>query len=258
MPNSSATMPPTAHGQSVLVNNLELYYEEIGAGEPLLLLHGFGGCRQTWYPFVDALAAHFRLLLVDLRGHGYSTNPDKLFTHRAAAQDVFALLDYLQIDSCAAMGISSGGMVLLHMASAQRQRIAAMVLVSATTHFPEQARKIMRAAAFATMPPQVQAIYQASATRGDEQIQQLIAQFNLLGDNYEDMAFTPAQLSCISARTLVVHGDSDRLFPVDIPLTMCRAIPNASSWIIPGGDHGMIFDAALPFSKRALQFLTAS
>ncbi len=245
----------SVQGKRVNLGNIDIHYEEFGAGKPLILLHGFGGCTQNWYPFVDALAQHYRLILVDLRGHGYSTNPDNLFTHKAAAQDIFQLLDHLEIHSFSAMGMSSGGMTLLHMTTSQPERIEAMVLISATTHFPAQARAIMRNASLATMPRAVQEMYRACATRGDEQIQQLIAQFNALADNNEDMNFTEQDLARIRARTLIVHGDDDRFFPVDIPQAMYRAIPNSELWLISGGDHAVIFDPAIGFAEKALGFL---
>jgi pimeloyl-ACP methyl ester carboxylesterase len=65
------------------------------------------------------------------------------------------------------MGISSGGMTLLHMATSQPKRISSMVLISATTHFPEQARTIMRRASVSSMPQQVLEMYKACAKRGD-------------------------------------------------------------------------------------------
>ena len=245
----------TPRGHTVSINNLEMYYEEYGAGEPLVLLHGFGGGSQNWHPFTAELSARHRLIVVDLRGHGYSTNPENTFTHRDAARDVFLLLDTLGVDRFSAMGISSGGMALLHMATSQPQRIDAMVLVSATSHFPDQARAIMRGASFGTMPAPVQAMYRECAKRGDEQIRQLIAQFNALGNNYDDMNFIAQSLSTITARTLFVHGDRDRFFPVDIPESICRSIPDATLWIIPGGDHVPIYDPAVPFASTALQFL---
>jgi len=247
--------PTTAHGRTVQIRNLELYYEEYGDGKPLVLLHGFGGSSQNWHPFTPQLSEHHRLIVVDLRGHGHSTNPENKFTHREAAIDVFLLLEKLGIDQFSAMGISSGGMTLLHMATSQPGRIDSMVLVSATTHFPDQARAIMRRASFGTMPQPVQEMYRECAKRGDEQIRQLIAQFNAFHNDYDDMNFTPQQLSTITARTLIVHGDRDRFFPVEIPVSLYRSIPDAALWIIPGGDHVPIYDPAVPFASTALQFL---
>ena len=64
-----------SRGRIVPVNGIELYYEDYGAGEPLVLLHGFGGCSNNWLPFTAELSERFRLIVVDLRGHGHSTNP---------------------------------------------------------------------------------------------------------------------------------------------------------------------------------------
>ena len=255
MKTTYAPKQTTTRGHVVQINNMEIYYEEYGAGKPLVLLHGFGGCAQNWHPFTAELSAHHRLIVVDLRGHGYSTNPENTFTHREAASDVFLLLDKLGIDHFSAMGISSGGMILLHMATSQPARIDAMVLISATTCFPEQARVIMCRATLGTMPRPVQEMYRECAKRGDEQIRQLIMQFNAFHDNYDDMNFTAQTLSIITARTLVVHGDRDNFFPVEIPVSIYRSIPNAALWIIPGGDHAPIYDPAVPFTSTALRFL---
>jgi pimeloyl-ACP methyl ester carboxylesterase len=242
-------------GQTVQLNNMEMHYEEYGTGKPLVLLHGFGGCVQNWYPFVGELSERHRLILLDLRGHGYSTNPENKFTHRQAASDVFLLLNRLGVHRFSAMGMSSGGMTLLHIATSQPERIDKMVLISATSHFPDQARAIMRAASFRTMPQSVQEMYRECAKRGDEQIHRLIEQFNALAESDDDMNFTAQNLSTITARTLVVHGDRDRFFPVEIPVSIYRSIPDAALWIVPGGDHVPIYESTVPFTSTVLQFL---
>jgi len=247
----------SATGHSVRIGNIEMYYEEYGAGKPLLLLHGFGGCSQNWHPFIDQLSEQHRLILVDLRGHGHSTNPDKTFTHREAANDVLLLLDKLGIDQCSAMGMSTGGMTLLHMATSQPRRIGSMVLISTSSHFPKQARAIMQRASFNTMPREVVEMYRECAKRGDKQIHELISQFNAFHNNYDDMNFTAQSLSAITARTLVVHGDRDNFFPVEIAVSIYRSIPNATLWIVPHGDHVPVYDPRLPFTSTALQFLDA-
>ncbi|MFT3823953.1 MAG: alpha/beta hydrolase [Chitinophagaceae bacterium] len=249
--------PPitSTKGHSVVIGSIEMYYEEYGAGKPLLLLHGFGGCSQNWHPFTDRLAEEYRLIVVDLRGHGYSTNPGNKFTHQEAAGDVFLLLEKLGIDHFSAMGMSTGGMTLLHMARSQPGRIDSMVLISTTTYFPDQARAIMRRASFDTMPPEVREMYRECAKRGEEQIRGLIAQFNAFCEDYDDMNFTEQSLSIITARTLVVHGERDNFFPIEIAENIYRSIPGATLWIIPGGDHVPIYDPVVPFTSTALQFL---
>jgi pimeloyl-ACP methyl ester carboxylesterase len=248
---------PLGRGQVVRVDDIEMYCEEFGAGEALVLLHGFGGSARNWHPFTEELSRRHRLIAVDLRGHGHSTNPQDSFTHRQAAIDVFHLLDKLGIDRFSAIGISSGGMTLLHMATSQPARVEAMVLVSATSHFPDQARAIMRETSFDRMPRDVQQMYRECATRGDAQVHQLIAQFKALHDNLDDMNFSAADLSAIQARTLVVHGDRDRFFPIEIAIDLSCSIPRAELWTMADVDHVPLHDLPVPFASTVLRFVEA-
>src|SRR5581483_2423578 len=91
---------------------------------------------------------------------------------------------------------------------------------------------------------------------GDEQILALWAQGNAFKDSYTDMNFTPPYLSTIKARTLIVHGDRDPLYPISLALEMYTAIPRAYLWVIPNGGHGPIFgELAERFVETALAFL---
>jgi len=254
MEKNYAPKSNSAKGQMVSVGDLEMYYEEYGAGKPLLLLHGFGGCSQNWHPFIENLPG-YRLLLVDLRGHGYSNNPQKNFRHRQAANDVFLLLEKLQIDQFDAMGMSTGGMLLLHMSTSQPARIRSMVLISTTTNFPDQARAIMRRASYDTLPPEVKEMYRECAKRGESQIRELIAQFNAFYDDQDDMNFSSQTLSSITTRTFIVHGDRDNFFPLDIAENMRDSIPNSTLWVIANGEHVPIYDAVDDFTSKALAFL---
>ncbi|HEY8256503.1 MAG TPA: alpha/beta fold hydrolase [Gemmatimonadales bacterium] len=238
-------------GRTLHVNDIEMYVEVRGKGDPLVLLHGFGSCGQVWAPFVDRFAGHYQVIIPDLRGHGRSTNPSGTFTHRQAALDVFALLDQLGVKHFKAMGMSAGGMVLLHMATQQRERMDAMVLISSTPYFPENTRAIMREAAAEKVDPP-----DACATRGASQMRELAGQFVRFKDSYDDMNFTPPYLGTIKARTLIVHGDRDPFFDVSIPVGMYDAIPGAALWIVPEGRHIPIFKTHLrEFEDVALEFL---
>jgi pimeloyl-ACP methyl ester carboxylesterase len=251
--------PKPLDTRTVSVKGADIYVESFGSGEPLLLLHGFGGCGGMWTPFVRRLSEHFRVIVPDLRGHGRSTNPSGLFTHRQAAEDIAALLDTLKLPRIKAMGISTGGMTLLHLATAQPERVDAMVLVGATHYFPEQARAIMRKEAAGPPPPDVLSYYRECASRGESQVTHLMETFGAFKDSYDDMNFTKPYLGTIRARTLIVHGDRDEFFPVDIPVEMYQAIPQAQLWIVPDGDHVPIFGArARMFTELTLGFLQRS
>jgi pimeloyl-ACP methyl ester carboxylesterase len=91
---------------------------------------------------------------------------------------------------------------------------------------------------------------------GDEQIRALWEWTRSLKDSYDDMNFTPADLAGIRARTLVVQGDRDPLYPVEMSVEMYRAIPNSALWIVPNGGHGPIFFEDAPqFAQTALTFV---
>ena len=75
MKSKYAPKQTNTRGHTVQIGSIEMYYEEYGEGKPLVLLHGFGGCSQNWHPFTANLSERHRLIVVDLRGHGYSTNP---------------------------------------------------------------------------------------------------------------------------------------------------------------------------------------
>lgn len=237
----------TVRYDSVRVNGITLAYQTRGVGEPLVLLHAFSGTSADW----DSVATGFvqyRLIIPDLRGHGRSTNPSGVFTHRQAALDIYALLDHLNIQQFKGMGASTGGMTLLHMATSQPERVEAMVLIGATSYFPEQAREIIR-----SMPetPSDQVLERQGRrhSRGVEQARELARQFRAFQFSYDDMNFTKPYLATITARTLIVHGDRDEFIPVSIPVEEYEAIPTSYLWIVPNGGHNAI-DIYTPLNRQ--------
>lgn len=249
-------MKPSAT-KTATVNGAELYLETWGAGEPLLLLHGMGGCATDWqYAGRESLAREYELIAVDARGHGRSTNPSGVLTHRQHAADVLALVESLGIRRCKAIGLSMGGNTLLHVVTRAPALIDAMVLVSATPYFPEQARALMRRMSPDARSPEEWREMRQRHAHGDAQVRALFqAQYDLR-DSYDDLCFTPAELARVTARTLIVYGDRDPLYPVGLGAELYRSIPRAALWVVPNGGHGPIFLAAAePFARAALAFL---
>jgi len=241
------------------INGIEMAYEVGGAGPALVLLHGFTGAGSDWrYVFeFDELAKSYSLVVPDLRGHGGSNNPSGEFTHRQCALDIFALLDHLKIDKFKAVGLSGGGNALLHMATAQPSRIEAMVIISATTRFPDQARAIMKMFSFENLSAEELAQMRARHRHGDEQIRALYRIGNGFKDSYDDLNFTAADLRKISADTLIVYGDRDPLYPLSIATEMYASIPRAHLLVLPNAGHSPIFLGAAKdyFAKSATSFL---
>ena len=248
----TATRPP---GRIEMLNDQQLYFEVHGIGEPLLLLHGFSGSSQDWVPSLTQWGTKFQLILPDLRGHGRSGTLAKPFRHKEAAADMLALLDHLKIASCRAVGISGGGSVLLHMATKQAGRIQAMVLVSATSYFPAQARSLMSDYPD-TLSQQQWETLRRRHPGGDEQIKAILASTKSFATSYDDLNFTPPLLSSIEARTFIIQGDRDPLYPVELSVEMAKAIPNSRLWIIPNAGHGPVLGARWSeFQQTASSFL---
>ncbi|HYE84825.1 MAG TPA: alpha/beta fold hydrolase [Vicinamibacterales bacterium] len=236
---------------------MSLFYRDSEDGEPLLLLHGFTGSGEDWaHVFAEPLSG-YRRIVPDLPGHGRSPNPRRDFKFADIARDVFRVLDALRVDRVKAIGLSAGANTLLHMATQQPARIASMIHVSGTPRFPDQARAIMKTL---TEDSRTDADWQEMRRRhhlGDDQIRALWRHGREFADDRTDMNFTAAALSPIQARTLIVHGDRDPLYPVELAVELLRSIPNAALWVVPNGGHGPIFgEQAAPFVQTAAAFLT--
>jgi pimeloyl-ACP methyl ester carboxylesterase len=240
------------------VNGFQLHYDDRGAGDPLLLLHGGTGIGADWqHVFTAGDPPGFRVIVPDLRGHGRSTNPAGIFTFAQVARDMFALLDAIGIPWVKAIGLSAGAKTLLHMATQQPDRIDAMVLVSATPRFPDQARAAMAQLSTGNFSDAEWTTLRQRHVHGDDQIRSLFDRMRALKDDREDMAFTAATLAPITARTLIVHGDRDPLYPVELALELYRSIPGSALWVVPDGGHGPIFGPlAAPFGATATAFLS--
>jgi pimeloyl-ACP methyl ester carboxylesterase len=250
--------PVQPPGRIETLNGTQLYFEVHGSGEPVVLLHGFSGSSQDWSSTIAEWRAHFELIVPDMRGHGRSAMLSRSFRHQDAAADILALLDLLNVSACKGLGISGGGNVLLHMASMHPERIKAMVLVSATPYFPAQARTIMHGYR-ASIPEQQREMLRRRHPGGDAQIEALLASTEAFAASYDDMSFTPPHLATIRARTMIVQGDRDPLYPVELSLEMAKAIPESSLWIVPQAGHGAVIGERWPeFLKTALTFLRGS
>jgi 2-succinyl-6-hydroxy-2,4-cyclohexadiene-1-carboxylate synthase len=130
-------------------NNIALNVEERGAGQPLLLLHGFTGSAQSWSSLMERLAQQRRVLAVDLIGHGLSDAPadPARYTMEHATADLLALMDALAVDTLDLLGYSLGGRVALHLALAAPQRMRRLVLESASPGLDDADERAARVAA---------------------------------------------------------------------------------------------------------------
>ncbi len=112
-------------------DDVTLYYEDEGAGTPVLLIHGHTQDRRIWDPVVPGLCeAGIRVVRPDLRGHGRSTRPDSGYHWIDHAADMAAVLDDAGVDSATVVGYSVGGGIALEMALTMAGRVGSLLLMS--------------------------------------------------------------------------------------------------------------------------------
>ncbi|NTX34358.1 alpha/beta fold hydrolase [Myxococcus sp. CA033] len=251
-------MNATKDLRTVTLDGLRMHCTLMGEGPPLVLLHGFTGTGADWVHVfdLDMLAREYRLIIPDLRGHGRTDNPSEDFTTRQGGVDVLALLDSLGIERFRAIGMSLGGNTLLHLATRAPGRVERMVLVSSTPYYPAQARRFMATFTEESRTEAEWADMRAKHVHGDAQIRALWRHGRGFADSFDDMNFTPPLLGTVRARTLLVQGDQDPLYPLELSVELYRAIPASRLWVVPGGGHGPIFgEQREDFARTALAFL---
>ena len=123
-------MSGTEAGQRVKVNGIELGYQRVGEGDPLILLHGAYGSVEMFGPNVALLAQHRQVIGVDLQSHGRSPATDRPMRFETMADDVAALMEELRLERAAVMGFSLGGAVALRTAIQHPTLVDRVVLVS--------------------------------------------------------------------------------------------------------------------------------
>jgi pimeloyl-ACP methyl ester esterase len=113
---------------------VEIYYEEAGEGQPLVMLHGWSMTGRVWR-FQEPLADDCRLIVPDLRGHGRSSTPAGGYSLDDLAGDIVALFEWLDLTDVVLLGWSLGAQVALAAFLSIRKRLAGLVLVGATPRF---------------------------------------------------------------------------------------------------------------------------
>ncbi len=252
----NAQVPVTQNGKFATVNGLRLYYEDTGKGMPLILLHGFTGTAAIWKPFIPQFAKSYRVIAIDLPGHGRSDYMDttEVYLHKRAAEYILGLLNQLDIDSANVMGISSGGFITLYMTTMKPELTKKIVVIGGQVYYSEKNRQFIKSIESEIKNEWIKNI---NESHGKEKSALLIKQFWNFRKLYGDPSFTPDVLATIKARALIIHGDNDPIAPLTNALEMFQNIPKANLWVVPNGGHIPIMSALNQddFTRRALEFL---
>ncbi len=253
--NAQESVAPS--GKFATEKGLKIYYEDTGKGMPLLLLHGFTGICSQWKAFIPEFSKYYRVIAVDLPGHGRSDYMDTtdVYSHKRAAEYIIALLDELHIDSLYVIGASSGGIITLYIATLRTDLAKKIIVISGQLYISSTTRNYITTKGPGTEDPK--RLEYIIKTHGKVKGTLILRQFWNFRKLYGDPAFTQDVLSTIKAKTLIIHGDNDPIAPVTNAWEMYQSIPKVNLWIVPNGGHGFLFDPAnnTDLIRRFLEFL---
>ncbi len=236
-------------------NSLRLAYDDRGTGLPLVFLHAFPLNRSMWAPQVAVLSQHFRTIAIDLRGHGESDAPLWNFSLDDYADDVRALLDYLDIPQAVLVGLSMGGYVSFAFSRKYGNRLKALVLADTRAqadspegrtgrfHLAQTAYGQGTGAVAETMLPK---LLGPTSLKNKSDLVEFVRRTihhtpvsGILVDlmAMADRADSVAHLRTITCPTLVVVGQEDHTTPLADAQLMAAAIPGARLAVIPAAGH---------------------
>ena len=261
-------MPHVTRGEGV-----KIYWEEHGAGEPLLLIMGLGATLEWWWRLMPVLVPRYRTIVYDNRGVGRSDVPPGPYAIPAMADDAVAILDAAGVASAHVFGASMGGMLAQELALNHPSRVHSLILgctaCGGTQVVPASrevavalgARNTMtREAAMWAMAPY---IFDAGTPR--EVVAEDIAvrlQATVTNEGYfaqlgaiRAWSGTYDRLPGLAMPTMVIHGETDQLVPAENGRIIATAIPNARLVMIPHASHIFFTDQFEASSSALLSFL---
>jgi pimeloyl-ACP methyl ester carboxylesterase len=115
------------------IGDIQLYYEEHGRGQPLIMILGLGQDVATWGFQIVELPKHVRLIVFDNRDSGKSSRCSDNYTTETMAQDILGLMDHLEIKEAHILGTSMGGMIAQHVALMAPARLNSLILAGTTS-----------------------------------------------------------------------------------------------------------------------------
>ena len=257
------------------VNGARLYYEIVGDGVPLVLVHAGIADGRMWDGQLAAFASRYQVIRPDMRGFGRSAMVRGSFAHH---QDLHGLLDALGIREAFFVGCSIGGRTIIDFTLEYPGRTRALVLIgTAISGFeaggepPEQWDELVAADDAANLERvselEVQ-IWVDGPYRGPEEVdagvRDLVREMNLIaleheasGLGQEHLPEPPAvnRLAEIPVPTLVIVGDRDRQEIIEAADLLTRSMPQARMTVLPGTAHLPNMESPQEFNRIVLEFL---
>ena len=242
-------------GKYANVNDIKVYYEIYGAGDPLLLLHGNGGSIQNFVYQIPELSRHFRVIAVDSRAQGKSTDSDKEITYALMASDMSALIDKLDLRSVYVVGWSDGGNVGLELALAHPEQVKKLVTFGANYTHENFLAPPDSVAMEADDPRLLKTTALIERFKpGKAKLSPVVRKkLNDLMEKYPNL--TPDQLKQIKTPVLVVVGDRDAI-NLDQTISLFKSLPHSQLFIIPGASHLVPVEQPGLVNSEVIRFLS--
>lgn len=229
-----------------------------------MLLHGFTGSTETWSSFTTRLESKFKVIAVDLPGHGHSSSPDdpSRYSLERFADDLAMVLDTLQVAQTSLFGYSMGGRAALRFAVAHPHRVSRLILESTSSGIRDEHMRLQRADADNTLANVIERngmesfvarweslpMWESQSALPDAGRAQLRAQ--RLANNPKGLANSLrgagagadapilGRSAGITAPTLVLAGELDPQY-IEHGRRLAAAIPNAELKVIPKAGHAI-------------------
>ncbi len=254
----------------VKVGDINMYYELHGEGEPLVMICGGGGSTQDYHSLIPLYSREYRLVLFDNRGSGQSDAPDIPYTMEMLADDLAGLLDAIGVKAAHVSGISFGGGIAQYFALRYPERVLSLILRSTSCDPPRPSAEAAQALAEMTkLPPLERAkammgrlVTSQYAERNPDIVQRMAERIiehpapphGVMRQRQAEGEPICQRLAEIKAPTLVIHGDSDQLIPVENARILASRIPNSELVIFENTGH-ILLEAENELNRITLEFL---
>ncbi len=251
----------------IRVNDVELFVEESGRGDPVLFVHGYTGSHDSWDAVVERLADRYRCIVTDLRGAGDSGHPPGGYSIEQYAADIVGVADALGLDRFTYVGHSMGGLVGMQLGLEHAERLRRLVLVApgmadgstVPTALHEDAVRKRRAGAREEMlgeriaqKARSERVDEAAEARGVDRA--LSVSEGHFEDSFQAMRGLRVRdrLGEIETPTLVVSGGADWLLPAN--LQDVQLLPNASLHVLSRVGHRIPTEVPAALSRVLADF----